>query len=126
MNCFISPESLCQIEILVSDLSSSIRYFEEVFGWKRVPAYIHNLCILDVKNSKIGVSLIPVGSALTAGQKLTLYFQVESEKEIKRMMETSERLSGRKGPKYKHLPSYGKVFYICSKDGHKFGLFLGE
>lgn len=124
MSEFMSPSRLCQIEIYVSDIGKSLRYFKEVFGWEKVPAYIHNLCVLDVGDAEFGISLVPL--KLKAAQKLTLYFKIDSIDQIKKMKKASEKISQKEIPDEKNLPSYGRVHFIVDPDGHRFGLFCPE
>ena len=124
MSVFISPDSLCQIEIYVSELKTSLEFYEKVFGWKKVPAYIHNLCVLDVNSSKVGVALVP--SKLKAAQKSTFYFSVESSEIIEAVISEAKSLTGRSSREEKTLPSFGRVSYVIDPDGHRIGLFVPE
>ena len=121
MTVFVTPDSLCQIEIYVSSLGVSLEFYEKVFGWKKVPAYMHNLCVLDVKDSKIGVALVP--SITKANQKSTLFFRVESAADVEQILKIAEKLTGKKPKRGRFLPGFGTVTYVIDPDGHRLGLF---
>ena len=125
----IEPKNLCQIEISVSDLKASAKYYEDVFGWKAVPAYIHNYIVLDVGDAGFGVSLV-ASKALEDGdfqQRNTLCFKVESEARALELTAYSSAFNQSKNDqKPKTLPGFGKVFNVYDPDGNKWGLFVDE
>jgi len=118
----IDPTRLVQIEINVSDLEISLRFYEHAFGWRRVPAEIHNYVVLEVPDHcPFGVALVPrPGKPATAPLPLLVpYFKVEDpEALIKKVEEFGGALVF--GPKV--LPSYGTIFQVADPDGQRFGL----
>lgn len=125
----VEPKNLCQIEISVSDLKASAKYYKDVFGWKAVPAYIHNYLVLEVGDAGFGVSLVAPGAPKDERfhQRNTLYFRVESEARAIEIASFSSAFHQRKNDsKPKTLPGFGKVFNIYDPDGNKWGLFVDE
>jgi predicted enzyme related to lactoylglutathione lyase len=117
----IDPTALCQIEIQVSDLSRSIEFYREVFGWQPVPAFIHEYVVLDVpEHCQFGVSLVPQPNlGRCHGNAVRLYFRVSDAPLILERASTfgGQRLPGRS------LPGYGRVEVVTDPDGNAFGLF---
>ena len=124
----VSPGSICQVEIPVSDVETSVRFYEHVFGWRRSPAEIQEYIVLEAPgvspdgHSDIGISLIPGASPeIRNGHPHTvIYFKVEDPAEIARRAETFGG-SRRFGPR--RIPSYGEIWRITDPDGNQFGLF---
>ncbi|MEY4632330.1 MAG: hypothetical protein RIQ81_2450 [Pseudomonadota bacterium] len=123
----VSPASICQIEIPVSDLQASLKFYEHVFGWRRSPAEIQEYVVLESPDPEaaIGVSLIP--GATPAGRNghahTVLYFKVQNPDEIAARAVTwggTKRFGPRK------VPSYGEIWRITDPDGNQFGLFKGR
>lgn len=121
----VSPGSICQIEIPVSDVDTSLRFYEHVFGWRRSPAEIQEYIVLEAPacDSKIGISLIPgsvPGARGSGGAHAVIYFKVDDPAEIARRASVfggAKRFGPRK------IPSYGEIWRITDPDGNQFGLF---
>jgi predicted enzyme related to lactoylglutathione lyase len=117
----IDPKSLCQVEIHATRLDVSRRFYEEVFGWRAVPAEIHNYLILDVpEDCPFGISLVPSLGARQSSGQIILYFRVTNAAHI---AEKAERFGGTKKFGPTKLPAYGSIWQITDPDGHRFGLF---
>ena len=122
---FLTPNSICQIKIGVSDMAKSLKFYERVFGWKKSPVYIHDLCVLDVKGPGIGVALVPDKSS--AGQRLTLYFSISCKELMETILDEAGKLTGSFGDIERvDVPPYGNVCYIFDPDGTRIGLFLAQ
>lgn len=117
----LDPKSLCQIEIQVTNLERSQKFFADVFGWMASAAKLHEYIVLDVpKDCPFGVSLVPsTGGACTTTQ-VVLYFSVAGAFEIAKR---AELLGGSKKFGPTKLPAYGSIWQIRDPDGHTFGLF---
>jgi predicted enzyme related to lactoylglutathione lyase len=117
----IDPKKLCQVEIHAARLDVSRKFYEEVFGWKTVPAEIHNYLVLDVpKDCPFGISIVPSLGAKTSSGQIILYFEVEDAAHI---AERAEKFGGSKKFGPTKLPAYGNIWQITDPDGHRFGLF---
>lgn len=112
-------EGLVQIEIPVTDPEASMRFYEEAFGWKRVPLELENYWVLAVNPSApFGVSLIL--SRSPPGKGPVLYFSTDNPEQITaRVREAGGQL--RFGPK--KIPGYGTIYQVVAPDGNVFGLF---
>ncbi len=117
----IDPKKLCQVEIHTARLDVSRKFYEEVFGWKPVPAEIHNYIVLDVpEDCPFGISIVPsVGAKPSSGQ-IILYFEVDGASQI---AERAAKFGGSKKFGPTRLPAYGDIWQITDPDGHRFGLF---
>ena len=117
----IDPKKLCQVEIHATRLEVSRKFYEEVFGWKAVPAEMHNYLVLDVpEDCPFGISIVPsIGAKLSSGQ-IILYFEVQNAAEI---AEKAAQFGGAKKFGPARLPAYGDIWQITDPDGHRFGLF---
>ena len=117
----IDPSKLCQVEIHATRLDVSRKFYEEVFGWKAVPADIHNYLILAVPETcPFGISIVPSMGVRQSSGQIILYFQVTDAEKI---AERAELFGGSKKFGPTKLPAYGKIWQITDPDGHKFGLF---
>ena len=117
----IDPGKLCQVEIHATRLDASRKFYEEVFGWRAVPAEIHNYLILEVPETcPFGISLVPSMSARQSSGQIILYFQVTDAATI---AAKAEQFGGSKKFGPTRLPAYGDIWQITDPDGHKFGLF---
>ena len=117
----IDPGKLCQLEIHATRLDVSRRFYEEVFGWKTVPAEIHNYLILEVPETcPFGISIVPSMGAKPSSGQIILYFQVDDAQKI---ADRAEQFGGSKKFGPTRLPAYGNIWQITDPDGHKFGLF---
>ena len=118
----IKPSDLCQIEIKVKNLTKSITFYENVFGWKAVPAEIHEVTVLSVpEDCPFGISLVLGKKAnQTNPSRITLYYKTnDPEKIIEKAKAHGGRL--RFGPK--ELRGYGTIYQIEDPDAQSFGLF---
>ncbi len=118
----VDPVRLSQIEIVVSDLGRSLRFYDEAFGWRPVPAEFHELVLLDVpRDCPFGISLRPeVQSEGNRPQRLTLYFTVDDPEHV---LDKVSSAGGRSIPTKIKLPGYGVVYLCEDPDGTRFGLF---
>lgn len=117
----IDPKKLCQVEIHASRLDLSRTFYEQVFGWKAVPAEMHNYLVLDVpQDCPFGISIVPsMGNKKSSGQ-IILYFEVENAAQI---AARAAEFGGAKTFGPTRLPAYGEIWQITDPDGHRFGLF---
>lgn len=139
----VKPSDLCQIEIFVGKLKPALEFYEKVFGWKKIPAYIHDLCVLDTGDSNIGLALIPKASAKqsasqqSASKQIRLTFKISCEKKLRTILEnaaaynlhgnqdsSSDRASVGQQKKRKNVAGLGSVYFITDPDGHELGLFV--
>ncbi|MEZ4743622.1 MAG: VOC family protein [Bdellovibrionota bacterium] len=120
----VNPRKLCQIEIMVSDLDRSLLFYDKVFGWKAVPAYIYNYVVLDVPEScPFGVSLIPDNEVSKSfGTRVILYFEVNNSRSV---VELAYQYGGKKILE-KKLPGYGRTVQLSDPDGQIFGLYIPQ
>lgn len=117
----VDPTQLCQLEIHTSRIDVSRKFYEEVFGWKAVPAEIHNYLVLEVPDDcPFGISLVPGRAASSAHSPIILYFQVT---EAAKIAEKAELFGGSKKFGPAKMPAYGEIWQITDPDGHRFGLF---
>lgn len=121
----VSPNNLCQIEIVVQDLKRSVDFYEQVMGWLRVPAEIHDYAVLQVpEDCPFGISLVPSRMRDPAAEqyvsRATIYFTVENPQSI---VDKAKEFGGSFvfGPK--KLPGYGACYQIADPDGQRIGLF---
>lgn len=117
----VHPDALVQIEIHATQLERSRSFYEAVFGWKAVPAEIHNYLVLDVpRECPWGISIVPtVGPIKTHGQ-IVLYFQVL---DAARIADLAAMHGGSKKFGPTNLKAYGDIWQVADPDGHRFGLF---
>lgn len=117
----IDPKKLCQMEIHATRLEVSRKFYEEVFGWKAVPAEIHNYLVLDVpEDCPFGISIVPSMGAKQSSGQIILYFEVENAAAI---ADRAVLFGGAKKFGPTRLPAYGDIWQISDPDGHRFGLF---
>jgi len=117
----IDPRKICQLEISVSDLNRSLLFYENVFGWTRRPADIHNFAVLDVPSDcTFGISLSQGNPQLAAANHAVIYFRSDDPAAV---VATIPKHGGAVifGPK--KVPGYGVIYQIADPDGHRFGLF---
>ena len=117
----VLPTALVQIEIHATQLNRSKLFYEQVFGWKQVPAELHNYIVLDVpRDCPWGISLVPTIGPIKPSGQIVLYFEVENAESIASLAELHGG-SKKFGPS--NLPAYGQIWHIADPDGHRFGLF---
>lgn len=122
---FVSPTSLCQLEISISDADLALRFYRDVFGWKPVPAEIHQYIVMDVpRDCPFGIALVPgptSGQTRTGG--IVPYFAVAGPE---RVVLAAEKAGGRRilGPH--SLAGYGTIYQIEDLDGNRFGLYQAQ
>lgn len=121
----ILPESLCQIEIQVQDLKSSIQFYEHVFGWKPSPADLHEVTILEVGDEcPFGISLLSGESQNHhTGHSIVLYLRTDNPEEIVKL---AQEYGGRIHFGPKRLHGYGTIYQIEDPNGVRWGLFQGQ
>jgi predicted enzyme related to lactoylglutathione lyase len=117
----IDPRKLCQLEIHATRMDVSQKFYEAVFGWKTVPAELHNYLVLDVPpDCPFGISIVPsLGGRSSSGQ-IILYFEVQDAAKI---ADKAAAFGGTKKFGPTRLPAYGNIWQITDPDGHRFGLF---
>lgn len=117
----LNPTKLCQIDISVTDLGRSQRFYESVFQWKASPADLHNCIILEVPdNCPYGIALYQsLDDKKQISNSITLYFATNNAHEI---AEKAVSFGGKK-TKTRNIPRYGQVVYIEDPDQNIFGLF---
>jgi predicted enzyme related to lactoylglutathione lyase len=126
----VNPTRLCQLLIEVSDLNRAKSFYQDVFGWKPVPAELLEMVVMDVPpDCPFGIALIPkaleqkpISNPLKAGTPwgLKAIFAIDDPESI------VERCQGWKecqvtGPRTH--PGYGLVWDITDPDGLTWGLF---
>lgn len=117
----VRADALVQIEIHVTQIERSKLFYEKAFGWKAVPAEIHNYVILEVpRECPWGISLVPSLAAGKSGSQMLLYFQVE---DAARIAELAVIHGGTKKFGPTKLPAYGDIWQVADPDGNRFGLF---
>ena len=117
----LAPEALCQIEIQVTDMDRSKRFYEHVFGWKVAPAEMYNYVVLQVSpECPWGISLVPAMTSAKNQAQIILYFQVDDAESVASLAELH---GGAKKFGPAKLPAYGNIWQISDPDGHRFGLF---
>ena len=117
----VNPTKLCQIEIYVSNLDHSLSFYENVFGWKRMPLEIQDYYVLNVPEScPFGLSLIPAKTSQPKSSHNVLYFKVEDPEKI---MEQAPKFHGRTRFGPKKVPGYGVIYQLEDPDGQRYGLF---
>ncbi len=119
----IDPTRLCQIELQVDDLKAAATFYEEAFGWKVVPAELHEYVVLQVPDGcPFGIALTPrrPDGAASPGN-VVLYFAVEDPEAVAKAV---EKAGGRKcfGPM--PLMGYGAIYQVEDPQGTRFGLYL--
>ena len=131
----MTPGSLCQIEIPVSDLQVALRFYEAAFGWQSVPAEMHNYVVLDLPaDCPYGISLFPIdnqpGNSTAQhpqlenkkddSNRVTLYFAAENPEEVLKKVESA---GGKKRFGPRPLAGYGTIWQFTDPDGNRFGIF---
>ena len=115
----VDPSSICQIEIPISDTKESLKFYEEVFGWKAVPIELHQYIVMETPDDcPYGISLIPSPKSKT-GIGTTVYFKVKQLDSIQKKAEEF----GCPLQQGRSLPGYGKVQIIKDPSGNRLGLF---
>jgi len=117
----LDPRGLCQIEIEVSDLPKALHFYEHAFGWRPVPAEMHELVVLEVPpGCPFGISLRTTKRVSGAPNSLVPYFQIDDPESLMKRVESS---GGRRlfGPT--PLPGYGTIYQCTDPDGTRLGLF---
>lgn len=115
----VDPTKLCQIEIHVSNIERSLKFYETVMNWPAVPTEIHNYHVLEVpERCPFGIALVPDKKAI-ARSGIVLYFAVDDPQEIA----NAAKLQGTDPLPGATLPGYGKVQQIQDPDGNCFGLY---
>lgn len=123
----LNPEKLVQIEIPVADLGLAQQFYASAFGWRAVPAEIHNYVVLDVPSScPWGISLVPsIRRNLDTGAQdrqpsIVLFFAAPNPSEI---CEKVRAAGGTVKENTRQLPGYGTAWFVTDIDGNSFGLF---
>lgn len=128
----IDPTRLCQLWIEVSDLARAQAFYEKVFGWRPVPADLHEMVVLDVPPTcPFGVALIQKARPENQGSptpptlaphpgRLKAAFAVEKpETLVNRCLTQGGTLLSGPTP----YLGYGLMWDIADPDGIPWGLF---
>lgn len=119
----IDPTRLCQIELQVDDLKAAAKFYDEAFGWKVVPAELHEYVVLAVPHDcPFGIALTPkrAGGGGSPGS-VVLYFAVDDPDAVVRAV---ERAGGKKRFGPMPLMGYGAIYQVEDPEGTRFGLYL--
>ncbi len=124
----IDPTRLCQIEVQVEDLKAAATFYEEAFGWKVVPAELHEYVVLQVPDGcPFGIALTPRHSQSAAAgdareeSRVVLYFAVEDPEAV---VKAVEKAGGKKRFGPMPLMGYGSIYQVEDPEGTRFGLYL--
>lgn len=117
----VDPRRLCQIEIAVGDVRRAAQFYEDAFGWRPVPAEMHEYVVLAVPDGcPFGIALVPGRSLEGRVGGAVLYFAVEDpEAVVERVMAAGGRK--RLGPS--KLFGYGVIHQVEDPDGTRWGLY---
>ncbi|NRA65183.1 MAG: VOC family protein [Pseudobacteriovorax sp.] len=119
----LEPKNLCQIELQITDIDISLRFYEELFGWRAVPIELDNYTVLDFSNDQpFGISLVHRQSDKAIKPPPILYF----EGKITDLQNFKEKVSNLKGKFVRgpaRLPGYGMVHVVQDPSGNLFGIF---
>jgi predicted enzyme related to lactoylglutathione lyase len=122
----VDPRRLCQLEIHSTDLERSVRFYELAFGWRRLPADMHEYVVLDVpRDCPFGISLVPNPNAKQqeGASRIVVYFGVsDPEDVVRRVVEAGG--SRRFGPQ--RFGTFGEIYQVADPDGTRFGLYKGK
>lgn len=118
----LDPLKLCQIELHVADVEESLKFYEQVFGWRRLPCDILDYHVLEVpEHCSFGISLVPGAkkSVETTACRQVLYFAVE---DLEAMTSKVELAGGQLRGKSRPVPRVGLVTQVVDPNGLRFGL----
>ncbi len=126
----VNPTRLCQLLIEVSDLSRAKNFYQEVFGWKSIPADLLEMVVLDVPpDCPFGIALVPRTATnrslenpltLVPSGGLKAIFATDDPEAI---VEKCRMLEGCRAIGPRTHPGYGLVWDITDPDGLSWGLF---
>ncbi len=119
----VDPTRLCQIELQVQDLKAAAKFYGDAFGWKVVPAELHEYVVLEVPDGcPFGIALTPKrpGGGVSPGN-VVLYFAVDDPETVCRAVESAGG-KRRLGPM--PLMGYGAIYLVEDPEGTRFGLYL--
>jgi predicted enzyme related to lactoylglutathione lyase len=120
----VDPGRLCQIEIAVSDLARATQFYAAAFGWRAMPAELHECVVLEVPaDCKYGMSLVPRRGAGATGSNVVVYFSVD---DVEAVVARVEAAGGRRRFGPMRLPGYGQIYQVEDPDGTRFGLYDGR
>lgn len=123
----IDPRRLCQVELQVADLKAAAKFYEDAFGWRVVPADLHEYVVLQVPDDcPFGIALTPrrhsQGSEATRWEsRVVLYFGVDDPDAVVRAVEAA---GGKKRFGPMPLMGYGAIYQVEDPEGTRFGLYL--
>ena len=119
----IDASRLRQIEFLVTDVHRAIEWYENVMGWIRVPAEIHQYIVLSVpEGSGFGIALVPGRKdAEDASAGPVLYWECEDPQAV---AQRAVHHGGTKRFGPHRMPGYGEIWQITDPDGNRIGLFI--
>jgi predicted enzyme related to lactoylglutathione lyase len=126
----VNPTHLCQLLIEVSDLSRAKGFYEEVFGWKAVPADLFEMIVLEVPpECPFGIALVPRDATANPPPSLSpsappgglkAIFAVDDPIPI---VDQCRGWEGCQVTGPRTHPGYGLVWNITDPDGLTWGLF---
>lgn len=119
----IDPTRLCQVEIQVEDLKAAAKFYEDAFGWRVVPAELHEYVVLQVPDAcPFGIALTPkrAGGGASPGN-VVLYFGVDDPEAVVKAVEAA---GGKKRFGPMPLMGYGAIYLVEDPEGTRFGLYL--
>ena len=120
----VDPRRFCQLEIQVTDVPRALAFYDAAFGWRPVPAEIHEYTVLAVPDGcAFGIALVPRGSGGVKGGGLVPYFAVESPADI---VQRAEAAGGRRRFGPASVAGYGVIWQVEDPDGNRFGLYEAQ
>jgi len=120
----VDPTRLCQIEISVTDMPRALAFYEGAFGWRPVPAEIHEYVVLEVPpDCAFGLALVPGRLSSASAGGVVPYFATETPEQIVSLV---EQHGGRRRLGPLSLAGYGTVYQVEDPDGNRLGLYKGR
>lgn len=119
----VTPENLCQLDLTVSNIDRSLRFYAGVFAWTEAPCEIFNYHVLNVpKTCPFGIALIEKPDHRFTLSALCLSFSMATKQEILDAFGKVETLGGQHLGERK-LPGYGYLWEFCDPDGQRYRFF---
>lgn len=117
----VDPTRVCQVEIPVSDVPRATYFYENAFGWKPVPAELHEYVVLAVPDAcSFGIALVPGREKEAKTSGVVLYFAVDDPELV---ASAAQAFGGRRRFGPVKLFGYGQVWQVEDPDGTRFGLY---
>ncbi len=115
--------SLCQLEFKSKDVSKTLIFFEQVFGWKTLPITLQDYFVIDVpEDSSFGISVSPSSQDEGTESPTIAYFRCDQP--LDEILNHIKNFGGRviEGPR--SVPAYGKAIKLSEPGGITIGLFF--